>query len=208
MHQRVLYGRYDRGFGTLVGPRERDPPPRRTEGWCFRMQLADYVGHSLAHQHTRARRRELPLSSEQRREAKDGEAQHGFHGGHNLSAVIAARTFGVTGLALCLSTSLGAQSAIRRGGELVWGGDAEGGAPFVEADPANPSRVRGFDVEVAERIAYGLGGDRMARFVQVQWSDIDLSVERGDFVLGLSGVEDTPARRSRHAVTLPYFEFR
>ena len=119
--------------------------------------------------------------------------------------MIAARTFGVTGLALCLSTSLGAQSAIRR--ELVWGGDAEGGAPFVEADPANPSRVRGFDVEVAERIARGLGR-RAARFVQVQWSSIDQSVERGDFTLGLSGVEDTPVRRARHAVTIPYFEFR
>ena len=94
---------------------------------------------------------------------------------------------------------------------LVWGGDAEGGAPFVEADPANPSRVRGFDVEVAERIARGLGrggGRRSARFVQVQWSSIDQSVERGDFDIGLSGVEDTPTRRARHAVTLPYFEFR
>jgi len=119
--------------------------------------------------------------------------------------VIAARTFGVTGLAVCLSTSLGAQSAIRQ--ELVWGGDAEGGAPFVEADPANPSRVRGFDVEVAERIARGLGR-RAARFVQVQWSSIDQSVERGDFTLGLSGVEDTPVRRARHAVTIAYFEFR
>jgi len=89
----------------------------------------------------------------------------------------------------------------------VWGGDAEGGAPFVEADPANPSRVRGFDVEVAERIARGLGR-RAARFVQVQWSSIDQSVERGDFTLGLSGVEDTPVRRARHAVTIPYFEFR
>jgi len=90
---------------------------------------------------------------------------------------------------------------------LVWGGDAEGGAPFVEADPADPSQVRGFDVEVAARIARGLGG-RTARFVQVQWSNIDQSVERGDFTLGLSGVEDTPTRRARHAVTLPYFEFR
>jgi polar amino acid transport system substrate-binding protein len=89
----------------------------------------------------------------------------------------------------------------------VWGGDAEGGAPFVEADPADPSHVRGFDVEVAARIAHGLGR-RDARFVQVQWSDIDQSVERGDFTLGLSGVEDTPARRARHAATLPYFEFR
>ncbi len=90
---------------------------------------------------------------------------------------------------------------------LVWGGDAEGGAPFVEADPADPSQVRGFDVEVAVRIAQGLEG-RTARFLQVQWSNIDQSVERGDFTLGLSGVEDTPTRRARHAVTLPYFEFR
>jgi len=91
---------------------------------------------------------------------------------------------------------------------LVWGGDAEGGAPFVEADPADPATVRGFDVEVAERIARGLGRGGTARFIQVQWSNIDQSVERGDFNLGLSGVEDTPARRTRHAVTLPYFEFR
>ncbi|MEO7965810.1 MAG: hypothetical protein ABIT38_18010, partial [Gemmatimonadaceae bacterium] len=28
---------------------------------------------------------------------------------------------------------------------LRWGGDAEGGAPFVEADPGHPDSVRGFD---------------------------------------------------------------
>jgi len=89
---------------------------------------------------------------------------------------------------------------------LRWGGDAEGGAPFVEADPADPSVVRGFDVEIAELIARGLG--RQPRFVQVAWSSIDASVERGDFELGLSGVEETPARRSEHAVTIPYFVFR
>jgi His/Glu/Gln/Arg/opine family amino acid ABC transporter permease subunit len=104
-----------------------------------------------------------------------------------------------------LAVSLATQDTTHRA--LVWGGDAEGGAPFVEADPADPSRVRGFDVEVAERIAHGLGR-RTARFVQVQWSSIDQSVERGDFTLGLSGVEDTPVRRARHAVTIPYFEFR
>jgi len=108
----------------------------------------------------------------------------------------------IAALALCLVAAQHPDSAV-----LVWGGDAEGGAPFVEADPANPSRVRGFDVEVAERIARGLGR-RTARFVQVQWSNIDQSVERGDFALGLSGVEDTPVRRARHAVTIPYFEFR
>ena len=107
-------------------------------------------------------------------------------------------------LALCLFSTLSVQRPTSH--VLLWGGDAEGGAPFVEADPADPSQVRGFDVEVAGRIARGL--DRTSRFVQIQWSNIDQSVERGDFTLGLSGVEDTPTRRALHAVTLPYFEFR
>jgi His/Glu/Gln/Arg/opine family amino acid ABC transporter permease subunit len=89
---------------------------------------------------------------------------------------------------------------------LRWGGDAEGGAPFVEADPTDPSRVRGFDVDVAEMIARGLG--RPPQFVQVAWSSIEQSAERGDFDLGLSGVEDRPELRERHSVTIPYFEFR
>ena len=88
---------------------------------------------------------------------------------------------------------------------LRWGGDAEGGAPFVEADPADPSRVRGFDVEIAEMIARGLG--REPRFVQVAWSSIEQSVERGDFEVGMSGLEDRPEPRARHAVSIPYYEF-
>ena len=88
---------------------------------------------------------------------------------------------------------------------LRWGGDAEGGAPFVEADPRDPSIVRGFDVEVAGAIAQGLG--RQPEFVQVAFQEIDQSVERGDFEMGMSGVEDTPARRAGHAVSVPYYEF-
>jgi polar amino acid transport system substrate-binding protein len=86
-----------------------------------------------------------------------------------------------------------------------WGGDAEGGAPFVEADPNDPAKVRGFDVEVAAEIAKGLG--RKAQFVQVAFQSIDQSVQRGDFEIGMSGVEDTPARRAALAVTIPYYEF-
>jgi polar amino acid transport system substrate-binding protein len=90
--------------------------------------------------------------------------------------------------------------------DLRWGGDAEGGAPFVEADPSDPSVMRGFDVEVAGLIAHDLG--MTPRFIQVAWSSIDASVARGDFDLGMSGVEDRPARRRMLAVTIPYFEFR
>ena len=89
---------------------------------------------------------------------------------------------------------------------LRWGGDAEGGAPFVEADPADPTKVRGFDVEVAEALAKGLR--RTPRFVQVAYQTIDQSVARGDFDVGMSGMEDAPRRREALALTLPYFEFR
>ena len=90
--------------------------------------------------------------------------------------------------------------------ELRWGGDAEGGAPFVEADPNDPTRVVGFDVEVASVIARGLG--RTPRFVQVAFTTLDAAVVRGDFDVGLSGLEDLPARQARLAVTIPYYEFR
>jgi len=90
--------------------------------------------------------------------------------------------------------------------ELRWAGDPEGGAPFVEADPNDPAKVQGFDVEIAELMAAGVG--RVARFMFVAFASIDQSVERGDADVGLSGIEDTPARRAAMATTIPYYQFR
>lgn len=121
-----------------------------------------------------------------------------------------------TAAILCVVVSAAALSALQtapppapassqKSAPFRWGGDAEGGAPFVEADASNPSKVRGFDVEISELIARGLG--REPKFVQVAWASIGQSVERGDFELGMSGMEDTPELRSRYAVTIPYYEF-
>jgi polar amino acid transport system substrate-binding protein len=90
--------------------------------------------------------------------------------------------------------------------DFRWAGDPEGGAPFVEADPAHPDTLVGFDVEIANLIARGLA--RAPQFVLVTFTSIDQSVERGDADIGLSGIEDTPARRASMSVTLPYYEFR
>jgi polar amino acid transport system substrate-binding protein len=90
--------------------------------------------------------------------------------------------------------------------ELRWAGDPEGGAPFVEADPANPAELEGFDVEIAELLARAL--DRTPRFVNVQFAFIDQSVARGDADIGLSGIEDTAAKRASLSVTIPYYRFR
>ena len=89
---------------------------------------------------------------------------------------------------------------------LRWAGDPEGGAPFVEADPARPDQLVGFDVEIADLLATGLR--RTPEFLNIRFDSIDQSVGRGDADIGLSGIEDTPARRATMAVTLPYYEFR
>jgi polar amino acid transport system substrate-binding protein len=103
-------------------------------------------------------------------------------------------------IALAAAPRLHAQQVLR------WGGDAEGGAPFVEADPRDPSKLVGFDVEIAELIARQLG--RTPQFLQVQFTSLDQSAKRGDFDIGLSGIEDIPARRESLAASIPYYEFR
>ena len=104
----------------------------------------------------------------------------------------------------CLFTIVSLRSADAQ--TLRWGGDAEGGAPFVEADPRDPSKLVGFDVEIAELIAAKLG--RTPQFLQVQFTSLDQSAKRGDFDIGLSGIEDIPARRQSLAASVPYYEFR
>ncbi len=91
-------------------------------------------------------------------------------------------------------------------GELRWAGDPEGGAPFVQADPARPDAVVGFDVDIAALMARGL--NRTPRFIPITFTSLDQSIERDDADVGLSGIEDTPARRAALAVTIPYFQFR
>jgi len=88
---------------------------------------------------------------------------------------------------------------------LRWAGDPEGGAPFVEADPSRPDDLVGFDVEIAALMARGLG--RRPEFVNIDFRQIDQSIARGDAEVGLSGIEDTPTRRTTLAVTVPYYEF-
>ena len=102
--------------------------------------------------------------------------------------------------AVCALHAQGPQPSILR-----WGGDAEGGAPFVEADPRNPAQVVGFDVEIAGLIAHDLA--RTPQFIQITFTELDQAVRRGDFDIGLSGIEDTPARRAAVAASLPYYEF-
>jgi polar amino acid transport system substrate-binding protein len=97
-------------------------------------------------------------------------------------------------------------TAVRDRGELVWGGDLQGGEPYVFEDPHDPRQIVGFEVDIAAVIARELGL-RDARFAQVEWSNLVPSLERGDVDVALNGLEDTPERRARLRLSRPYFIF-
>src|SRR4029453_11362819 len=73
----------------------------------------------------------------------------------------------------------GTLAAIRQRGEITWGADVQGGEPYVYEDPANPSHLIGFEVDIMDALARRLGVK--ARMVQYGWSNLVPSLERGDF---------------------------
>jgi polar amino acid transport system substrate-binding protein len=118
----------------------------------------------------------------------------------------AAQGFGPAIAIALIGVFLLAEAAAGQPAVLRWAGDPEGGAPFVEADPQRPDLLVGFDVEIATLIAAGL--NRRPEFINITFTSIVQSIARGDAEIGLSGIEDTAARRAAMAVTVPYYEFR
>jgi polar amino acid transport system substrate-binding protein len=94
---------------------------------------------------------------------------------------------------------------VRKRGELSWAGDLQGGEPYVFEDEKVPGKIKGFEVEIAEAIAKRLGV--RPKFVQNDWSNLVPALERGDFDMVLNGLEDSPDRRERILLSVPYFVY-
>lgn len=94
---------------------------------------------------------------------------------------------------------------IKRRGYLLWGSDAEGGAPYVFPAPKDPSRLIGFEVDLAEAIAKELGVK--ARQFQNAWDSLIPGLERGDFDIALNGIEITAQRAERVIFSRPYYVY-
>ncbi|UJR81689.1 ABC transporter substrate-binding protein/permease [Sandaracinus amylolyticus] len=108
-------------------------------------------------------------------------------------------------LASCDEPSESGLERVRRTGVLRWGGDVQGGEPYVFEDPARPGTLIGFEVELADAIAREMGV--RAQFVQNDWSNLVPSLERGSFDVAMNGLEVTPSRADSVLFTRPYFVF-
>src|SRR5437016_5264193 len=94
---------------------------------------------------------------------------------------------------------------IRHRGALLWGADAEGGAPYVYPDPQKPEQLIGFEVELADALAGKLGVK--AKMIQNQWDQLIPALERGNFDIILNGLEITADNQQRVAMSQPYFVY-
>ncbi len=101
------------------------------------------------------------------------------------------------------SQTAGKLESIRKRGVLLWGSDAEGGAPYVFPDPNDPSRLIGFEVDLARAIAREMGVE--SRQVQNAWDSLIPALERGDFDVALNGLEITAEKKQSVLFSLPYY---
>lgn len=92
---------------------------------------------------------------------------------------------------------------ITKRGYLLWGADAEGGAPYVFPDPDNPNKLIGFEVDLANAIARELGTE--VKMSQNAWDSLIPALERGDFDMTMNGIEITAQRKERILFSQPYY---
>ena len=87
--------------------------------------------------------------------------------------------------------------------DLRWGGDAEGGAPYLLPDPKNPRRIIGFEIDLMEALAKQL--NRRSVFVQNQWDGLIPGLQRGSYELAVNGIEITDDRKQQVNFSIPYY---
>ncbi len=139
--------------------------------------------------------------------AGDPQDAHPFH--RSQPAWVAKWLMVALGISAALATeSSGGQGLdrVRQRGRLIWGADQEGGGPFVYPDAADPTKLTGFEVEIAEQLASRLGVT--AQFAQGQWDKLPDLLNRGDIDIVLNGYEWSQDRSQRFGCSLPYYIYQ
>jgi polar amino acid transport system substrate-binding protein len=88
---------------------------------------------------------------------------------------------------------------------LLWGADAEGGAPYVYKDTVT-GKYAGFEVDLAEALSKELG--RPIEFTQYDFKMLIKGLERGDIDLAMNGLEVTEDRKAVVRFSRPYYVYK
>jgi len=86
---------------------------------------------------------------------------------------------------------------------LRWGGDTEGGAPYMYWNPSDMKQLVGYEVEVIEAIARCLGMKPV--FVQNAWDNLIPGLGRKLYDVSIDGLEITPEHQQEVSFSIPYY---
>ena len=89
---------------------------------------------------------------------------------------------------------------------LRWAADAEGGAPYIFKDAADPTQNIGFEVDLAKALGKELG--RQIEFCQYRFEDLIPGLKRGDCDFAMNGIEITPDRVGAVRFSAPYYVYK
>ncbi|MCS7044874.1 MAG: ABC transporter substrate-binding protein/permease [Gemmataceae bacterium] len=105
---------------------------------------------------------------------------------------------------LCFTLAGAGQTSLPK--PIRWGADTDGGFPYVFADPADPNKVIGFEMDLARALEGEIG--RPIEFVQRQFESLFADLARGDIDIAMNGLEITPKNLQRAAFTRPYYVYQ
>ncbi len=117
--------------------------------------------------------------------------------------LVLSSSAGAVDVAAADGVAVSTLQAVRDRGELWWGADAHGGAPYVFQDATDPTKLIGFEVDLADAIAGRLGV--RARMIQGPWDKLLDLLDRNDFDLAMNGIEETEDKRSAVLLSKPYY---
>ena len=95
---------------------------------------------------------------------------------------------------------------IRKRGSIRWGGDQEGGGPYIFPKPDNPREITGFEVELMDLLARRLGV--RAEFQQCQWTTLPDLLRIGKIDAIVNGYELTEGHLATKIATVPYYVYQ
>jgi polar amino acid transport system substrate-binding protein len=90
---------------------------------------------------------------------------------------------------------------IQKRGALRWGGDDQGGGPYIYED--KDRKITGFEVDLAEYLAKELGV--RSELVTSEWEMLPQKLDRGGIDVVLNGYEWSKEREQSWSSTIPYY---
>lgn len=87
---------------------------------------------------------------------------------------------------------------------LRWGGDSEGGFPYMFPDPQDPKKLIGFEVDIVNALAKEMG--RTPVYVNNAWDNLIPGLDRNLYDIAINGLEVTPEHEGEVNFSIPYYK--